>query len=94
MMYYFLGVLVLYLKDLVNWEYVGYVVLLLDWGNKYNLNGGRVYVNGIWVLIMCYCKLNGLYYWFGCIDFGIIYVYIFFFFWFMEVRWKNKYLLL
>jgi beta-xylosidase len=74
-MHYSPGAPVLHSKDLVNWEYVGHAVPSLDWGNKYSLNGGRAYVNGIWASTMRYRKSNGLYYWLGCIDFGTTYIY-------------------
>jgi beta-xylosidase len=74
-MHYSPGAPVLHSKDLVNWEYIGHSVPTLDWGNKYNLNGARAYVNGIWASTMRYRPSNGLYYWIGCIDFGTTYIY-------------------
>ncbi|KEY64414.1 hypothetical protein S7711_08472 [Stachybotrys chartarum IBT 7711] len=74
-MHYSPGAPVLHSRDLVNWEYVGHAVPTLDWGSKYNLNGARAYVNGIWASTMRYRRSNGLYYWLGCIDFGSTYIY-------------------
>ncbi|KEY74898.1 hypothetical protein S7711_09982, partial [Stachybotrys chartarum IBT 7711] len=74
-MHYSPGRPVLHSRDLVNWEYVGHAVPTLDWGSKYNLNGARAYVNGIWASTMRYRRSNGLFYWLGCIDFGSTYIY-------------------
>ncbi|KAF8657151.1 hypothetical protein AX16_002265 [Volvariella volvacea WC 439] len=74
-MHYSPGAPVLRSYDLVNWEYIGHSVPVLDWGSKYDLSGGRAYVKGIWASTMKYRRSNGLFYWIGCIEFGRTYVY-------------------
>ncbi|PVF96904.1 Arabinanase/levansucrase/invertase [Serendipita vermifera] len=62
--------------DLVNWEFAGHSVPVLDWSSNYDLtNGNRAYVKGIWASFFGYRKSNGLFYWGGCIEFGKSYVY-------------------
>jgi len=62
--------------DLVNWEFVGHSVPVLDFGVQYNLTGSQVaYRKGTWASTMRYRKSNGLWYWIGCIDFWNTYVY-------------------
>ncbi|OIW29304.1 glycoside hydrolase family 43 protein [Coniochaeta ligniaria NRRL 30616] len=62
--------------DLVNWEFVGHSVPVLDFGAQYNLTGSQVaYREGTWASTMRYRKSNGLWYWIGCIDFWNTYVY-------------------
>ncbi|GLB39404.1 putative glycosyl hydrolases family 43 [Lyophyllum shimeji] len=62
--------------DLINWEFLGHSVPVLDWSSKYNLaNGERAYVKGIWASFFDYRKSNGLFYWGGCIEFSQSYIY-------------------
>ncbi|MFI7219829.1 family 43 glycosylhydrolase [Micromonospora maritima] len=74
-MHYSPGAPVLRSYDLVNWEMVGHSVPRLDFGAKYDLNGARAYVNGIWASTLNYRSSNGTFYWIGCIDFNKSYVY-------------------
>ncbi|PPQ84245.1 hypothetical protein CVT24_012922 [Panaeolus cyanescens] len=75
-MHYSPGAPILRSYDLVNWEYVGHSVPVLDWDSKYSLsNGARAYVKGIWASSLRYRKSNGLYYWIGCIEFSKSWVY-------------------
>ena len=41
------GLVILHLKDLVNWETVGYVIGCLDGDSKYDMVGGTAYRNGV-----------------------------------------------
>lgn len=52
--------------DLVNWEYVGHSVPVLDFHASYDLTASRSYVNGIWASSLRYRKSNQTYYWVGC----------------------------
>jgi beta-xylosidase len=74
-MHYSPGAPILRSYDLVNWEFAGHSVPSLDFGSKYNLSGGRGYVNGIWASTLNYRQSNGTFYWAGCIDFNDTYVY-------------------
>ncbi|KAA9372925.1 family 43 glycosylhydrolase, partial [Microbispora cellulosiformans] len=74
-MHYSPGAPVLRSYDLVHWEYAGHSVPKLDFGNKYDLNGGRGYVNGIWASFLNYRPSNKTFYWGGCIDFSKTYIY-------------------
>lgn len=60
------GAPVLRSYDLVNWEYIGHSVPVLDFDASYDLNGKRSYVNGIWASSLRYRKSNDTYYWIGC----------------------------
>ncbi|EOD43516.1 putative xylosidase glycosyl hydrolase protein [Neofusicoccum parvum UCRNP2] len=53
--------------DLVNWEFVGHSVPVLDFGPTYDLDGGQAYVEGIWASFCNYRPSNQLFYWGGCI---------------------------
>ncbi|KAL2754848.1 glycoside hydrolase family 43 protein [Sodiomyces alcalophilus JCM 7366] len=75
-MHYSPGAPVLKSYDLVNWEFIGHSVPSLAFGDKYNLDGsGTAYVNGIWASGMRYRESNGLWYWYGCIDFARTHVF-------------------
>ncbi|WP_328855533.1 family 43 glycosylhydrolase [Microbispora hainanensis] len=74
-MHYSPGAPILRSYDLVNWEYAGHSVPTLDFGSKYDLNGGRAYVNGIWASFLNYRPSNKTFYWGGCIDFSKTYIY-------------------
>ena len=65
-MHYSPGAPILRSYDLVNWEYIGHAVPVLDYGPTYNLSGGRAYVNGIWASTLQYRKSNKTFYWMGC----------------------------
>jgi beta-xylosidase len=65
-MHYSPGAPVLRSRDLVHWEYIGHSVPVLDFDNRYNLVGGRSYVNGIWASSLQYRKSNSTFYWMGC----------------------------
>jgi beta-xylosidase len=52
--------------DLVNWEYVGHSVPVLDFDSSYDLSGKRSYVNGIWASSLRYRQSNDTFYWIGC----------------------------
>jgi beta-xylosidase len=75
-MHYSPGAPILKSKDLVNWEYIGHAVPALDFDPKYDLTGGRAYVNGIWASTLQYRKSNKTFYWMGCMhNIGGGYVY-------------------
>ncbi|KKA30545.1 hypothetical protein TD95_003630 [Thielaviopsis punctulata] len=68
-MHYSPGAPVLRSYDLVNWEYLGHSVPVLDFGPQYYLNGsGSAYVGGVWASTMQYRESNGLFYWYGLIQ--------------------------
>lgn len=74
-MHYSPGAPVLRSYDLVNWEIAGHSVPVLDFGSKYDLNGGRGYVRGIWASSLAYRPADRTFYWLGQIDFARTYVY-------------------
>ncbi|MEO3755486.1 glycoside hydrolase 43 family protein [Streptomyces sp. B6B3] len=74
-MHYSPGAPILRSYDLVNWEFAGHSVPRLDFGSKYDLNGGRGYVRGIWASSLGYRPSNRTFYWVGQIDFGQTYLY-------------------
>jgi beta-xylosidase len=74
-MHYSPGAPILRSYDLVDWEFAGHSVPRLDFGAKYDLNGGRGYVRGIWASFLNYRKSNKTFYWGGCIDFGQTHIY-------------------
>ncbi|WP_240521703.1 glycoside hydrolase family 43 protein [Amycolatopsis vastitatis] len=74
-MHYSPGAPVLRSYDLVNWEYAGHSVPRLDFGAKYDLNGGRGYVRGIWASFLNFRKSNSTFYWGGCVDFANTHIY-------------------
>jgi len=62
--------------DLVNWEYVGHSVPVLDFDETYDLRSGNSYVNGIWASTLQYRPKNQTFYWMGCMhDVGGGYVF-------------------
>jgi len=65
-MHYSPGAPILRSYDLVNWEYAGHSVPVLDFGPEYDLDGGNAYVGGIWASTLRYRESNGLFYWLGC----------------------------
>ncbi|MBN2195155.1 MAG: glycoside hydrolase 43 family protein [Polyangiaceae bacterium] len=60
------GAPVLRSYDLVNWEYIGHSVPVLDFDASYDLGGSRAYVNGIWASSLRYRESNQTFYWIGC----------------------------
>ncbi|MFI0777348.1 glycoside hydrolase 43 family protein [Streptomyces sp. NPDC021212] len=74
-MHYSPGAPILRSYDLVNWELVGHSVPVLDFGSKYDLNGSRGYVRGIWASSLAYRPSNRTFYWLGQIDFAKTYIY-------------------
>jgi beta-xylosidase len=70
------GASILKSYDLVNWQYIGHSVPELNFGNGYYLNNGATaYVGGVWASTMRYRKSNGVFYWYGCVDFAKTYVF-------------------
>jgi beta-xylosidase len=61
--------------DLVNWEYVGHSIPVLDFSPAYNLDGGNAYVKGSWASFLGYRKSNKTFYWGGCIEFKHTHIY-------------------
>ena len=74
-MHYSPGAPILRSYDLVNWEYAGHSVPVLDFSSAYDLSGGRAYVKGIWASFLNYRKSNRTFYWGGCIEFNRTYIY-------------------
>lgn len=74
-MHYSPGAPILRSWDLVNWEYIGHAVPVLDFGAKYDLSGGQAYVKGTWASSLHYRKSNKTFYFLGCIDFAKTYIY-------------------
>ncbi len=75
-MHYSPGAPILRSYDLVNWEFAGHSVPVLDFGSdNYNLSGGRAYVKGIWASTLNYRRSNRTFYWIGCVEFNRTYVY-------------------
>ncbi|MDX3382088.1 glycoside hydrolase 43 family protein [Streptomyces niveiscabiei] len=74
-MHYSPGAPILRSYDLVNWEFAGHSVPRLDFGAKYDLNGGRGYVRGVWASSLAYRPSNRTFYWLGQIDFARTYLY-------------------
>ncbi|MEV0646379.1 family 43 glycosylhydrolase [Phytomonospora sp. NPDC050363] len=74
-MHYSPGAPILRSWDLVNWEFAGHSVPRLDFGAKYDLNGARGYVRGIWASSLGHRRADSTFYWLGQIDFARTYVY-------------------
>ncbi|MER6345003.1 family 43 glycosylhydrolase [Streptomyces sp. NPDC001595] len=74
-MHYSPGAPILRSYDLVNWEFAGHSVPVLDFGAKYDLDGARGYVRGIWASSLAYRPGNRTFYWLGQIDFSKTYLY-------------------
>jgi len=74
-MHYSPGAPILRSHDLVNWEYVGHAIPVLDFSPAYDMNGGRAYVKGTWASFLGYRKSNKTFYWGGCIEFKKTYIY-------------------
>nr|UMZ45344.1 hypothetical protein [Paramyrothecium sp.] len=64
------GATILKSYDLVHWEMVGHSIPELTFGDKYYLNSTALgYMGGVWASTMGYRESNGVFYWYGCIDF-------------------------
>ena len=74
-MHYSPGAPILRSYDLVNWEYVGHSVPVLDFGPAYDLQGGSAYVKGTWASFLNYRKSDRHFYWGGCVEFKKTYLY-------------------
>ncbi|KAF3926073.1 Beta-xylosidase [Dactylellina cionopaga] len=74
-MHYSPGAPILKSFDLVNWEPVGHSVPFIDNGDSYNMIGGTAYRGGTWASTMRYRASNGKWYWIGCMNFWVTYVY-------------------
>ena len=74
-MHYSPGAPILRSYDLVNWDYVGHSVPVLDFSPAYNLEGSRAYVKGSWASFLGYRKSNKTFYWGGCIEFSKTHIY-------------------
>ncbi|KAF2235683.1 glycoside hydrolase family 43 protein [Viridothelium virens] len=61
--------------DLVNWEFIGHSVPVLDFGASYDMSGTPAWVQGIWASTMRYRASNKTWYWIGCIGFWNTYIY-------------------
>lgn len=76
-MHYSPGAPVLRSYDLVNWEYIGHSVPVLDWNSKYNLvNGQNAYIKGIWASSLRHRPSSGQWFFLACIEFSTTYVYV------------------
>jgi beta-xylosidase len=79
-MHYSPGAPILRSWDLVNWEYVGHAVPVLNFpglgdNQNYNLGGGQAYIKGIWASTLHHRSSNQTWYWMGCVEFNKTYVY-------------------
>ncbi|MBA4866519.1 glycosyl hydrolase 43 family protein [Streptomyces sp. PSKA54] len=74
-MHYSPGAPVLRSYDLVDWEFIGHSVPVLDFGDAYDLNGGRAYVEGIYASSMRHRPSDETFYWVGQIGNQRTYVY-------------------
>lgn len=74
-MHYSPGAPILRSADLVNWKLIGHSVPFLNFGAQYNMTGGTDYTGGTWASTMRYRKSNGLWYWIGCVNFWVTYIY-------------------
>ncbi|OLN91703.1 Non-reducing end alpha-L-arabinofuranosidase BoGH43B 1 [Colletotrichum chlorophyti] len=63
--------------DLVNWEPVGHSIPRMNFGDGYDLppGGPRAYRGGTWASTLRYRESNGLWYWIGCTNFWITWVF-------------------
>ncbi len=74
-MHYSPGAPILRSYDLVNWEFAGHSVPVLDFGAKYDLDGDRAYIDGIWASSLGYRPSNSTFYWLGQTDFSQTHIY-------------------
>ncbi|KAJ0161521.1 putative beta-xylosidase [Colletotrichum tanaceti] len=63
--------------DLVHWEPVGHSVPRMNFGDGYDLppGGPRAYRGGTWASTLRYRAGDGLWYWIGCVNFWITWVF-------------------
>ncbi|KAL2137672.1 hypothetical protein VTI28DRAFT_8573 [Corynascus sepedonium] len=63
--------------DLVDWEFVGHSIPRLNFGDGYDLppSGERAYRGGTWASTLRYRESTGLWYWIGCTNFWITWVF-------------------
>ncbi|POS73232.1 glycosyl hydrolase family 43 protein [Diaporthe helianthi] len=63
--------------DLVNWEPIGHSIPRLNFGDGYDLPAGgpRAYRGGTWASSLRYRESNGLWYWIGCVNFWVTWVF-------------------
>ncbi|GJC91311.1 glycosyl hydrolase family 43 protein [Colletotrichum higginsianum] len=63
--------------DLVNWEPVGHSIPRMNFGDGYDLppGGPRAYRGGTWASTLRYRESDGLWYWIGCTNFWITWVF-------------------
>lgn len=73
-MHYSPGAPVLRSYDLVNWEFAGHSLPVLDFGARYDLDGGHAYVGGVWASTLQYRPSDSRFYWLGQIDFARTYL--------------------
>ncbi len=69
-MHYSPGAPILRSYDLVNWEFAGHAVPVLDFGPAFDLNGGRAYIRGTWASAINYRKSNKTFYFAALIQGG------------------------
>jgi beta-xylosidase len=74
-MHYSPGAPILRSYDLANWEFAGHAVPVLDFGAKYDLDGGQAYIDGIWASSLGYRPSEEKFYWVGQTDFAQTHVY-------------------
>jgi beta-xylosidase len=74
-MHYSPGAPILRSWDLLNWEYAGHAVPVLDFATKYDLTSGQAYIKGTYASTLAYRKSNKTFYWLGCIEYSKTYVY-------------------
>uniref|UniRef100_A0A8H7K124 Beta-xylosidase C-terminal Concanavalin A-like domain-containing protein n=1 Tax=Bionectria ochroleuca TaxID=29856 RepID=A0A8H7K124_BIOOC len=74
------GAPILKSDDLVNWDVIGHSIPRLTFGDNYDLpaNGsgkGNEYRGGTWASSLRYRESNGLWYWIGCTNFWVTWVF-------------------
>lgn len=75
-MHYSPGAPILQSKDLINWEFIGHSVPVLDWGDNYYLeNNSSAYVKGVFASSLRRRPSDGQWFWVGCIEYSRSYIY-------------------
>jgi beta-xylosidase len=74
-MHYSPGAPILRSFDLVQWEYAGHAVPVLDFSPAYDLSGGHAYVKGTWASFLNYRASNQTFYFGACIEFSRTYIF-------------------
>lgn len=71
------GAPVLRSEDLVNWDLIGHSLPRLTFGSGYDLpdDGERSYRGGTWASTLRYRESNGLWYWIGCTNFWVTWIF-------------------